>query len=232
MAVARGLGKMHTESMRQLRSMVYLPLISLSLGASLAGCDTDPAKDKTKATVGEAVPAATPASPSAASAKYTFSQASSKVEFVGAKVTNKHDGKFGAFNGSINLVDAKPEKSSVVAEIEMGSVSVDDDRLTGHLKTPDFFDVAQFPKARFSSTSITPQGVNTSKYQVTGNLELHGITKSISFPATIQVAGDAVDISAEFAINRKDFGIVYPGAPDDLIKDDVLLKLSLHATKS
>jgi polyisoprenoid-binding protein YceI len=218
--------------MRQLRSIVCQQVIFLSLGASLAGCDTDPAKDKTKATVSEAVLPATPAPPSAASAKYTFSQASSKVEFVGAKVTNKHDGKFGTFTGSINLVDAKPEKSSVVTEIEMDSVSVDDDRLTGHLKTPDFFNVAQFPKARFSSTSITPQGIGTSKYQVTGNLELHGITKSISFPATIQVTGDAVDIGAEFAINRKDFGIVYPGAPDDLIKDDVLLKLSLHATKS
>jgi polyisoprenoid-binding protein YceI len=217
--------------MRQLLSMVYPSVISLSLGVSLAGCDSDPAKGKTKAAVGEAVLAATPAPPSAASAKYTFSQASSKFEFVGAKVTNKHDGKFGTFNGTINLVDGKPEKSSVVTEVEMGSVSVDNDKLTGHLKTPDFFDVAQFPKARFSSTSITPQGVGTSKYQVTGNLELHGMTKSISFPATIQVVGEAVDIGAEFAINRKDFGIVYPGAPDDLIKDDVLLRLNLHATK-
>ena len=140
--------------MREQFSKLCLSLISVSLCVSLAACDNEPAKDKTKAAVGEAVLAATPAPPSAAAAKYTFSQAGSKLEFVGAKVTNKHDGKFGAFSGTINLVDAKPEKSSVVAEIEMGSVSVDDDRLTGHLKTADFFDVAQFPKARFSSTSI------------------------------------------------------------------------------
>jgi len=58
------------------------------------------------------------------------------------------------------------------------------------------------------------------------------VTKSISFPATIKVRGDTVDVDAEFAINRKDFGIVYPGMPDDLIRDDVLLKLQLRAKKS
>jgi len=67
---------------------------------------------------------------------------------------------------------------------------------------------------------------------VTGNLELHGVTKSITFPATITVQGDTVAVKAEFAINRKDFGIVYPGKPDDLIKDDVLLRLNISAKKS
>ena len=41
----------------------------------------------------------------------------------------------------------------------------------------------------------------------------------------------SVDADAEFAINRKDFGVVYPGMPDDLIKDDVLIKLKLHGIK-
>jgi polyisoprenoid-binding protein YceI len=66
---------------------------------------------------------------------------------------------------------------------------------------------------------------------VTGNLELHGVTKSITFPATIKMSADAVDVDAEFAINRKDFGIVYAGKPDDLIKDDVLIKLEIRAKK-
>jgi hypothetical protein len=49
---------------------------------------------------------------------------------------------------------------------------------------------------------------------------LHGIKKSISFPANIQVAADSVPISAEFAINRKDFWLTYPGKADDLIRDE------------
>jgi polyisoprenoid-binding protein YceI len=219
--------------MRQHLSSVSSLIFAVALVAAASSCDNDPAKDKVKAEVSQAVAPATPAPKAVGAAtKYAFSQANSKFEFVGAKVTNKHDGSFGSFSGAIHLVEGKPEKSSVVADIEMASVSVDDERLTGHLKTPDFFDVAKFPKARFTSTSITPQGVNGTTYQVTGNLELHGITKSISFPAAITVAGDAVDVNAEFAINRKDFGIVYPGAPDDLIKDDVLMRLKLHAPKA
>lgn len=46
---------------------------------------------------------------------------------------------------------------------------------------------------------------------MTGNLEFHGVTKSIRFPANISLAGDNVNVKSEFGINRKDFGIVYPG---------------------
>ena len=60
---------------------------------------------------------------------------------------------------------------------------------------------------------------------------MHGVTKSISFPATIGVTADAVTVDASFSINRKDFGINYAGASDDLIRDNVVLKLQVHATK-
>jgi polyisoprenoid-binding protein YceI len=209
--------------------------LTLLAALALTGCNNDPAQDKTKATVSEAVTAApTPAALTAASAKYTFSNASSKLEFVGAKVTKKHDGSFGTFTGTIDLVDGKPEKSSVTTEIDMASLTVDDPKLTGHLKTADFFDVEKFPKGRFTSTSITPASgaPGGATHTVTGNLELHGVSKSVSFPARIALSADAVEIDAEFAINRKDFGIVYPGMPDDLIKDDVLIKLDLHAGKA
>lgn len=198
------------------------------------GCNTDPAKDKTKATVAEAVTAAPSAPAPAAAAKYAFSATGSKVEFIGAKVTGKHDGAFGTFNGTIDVVDGKPEKSSVNAEIDTASVTTDAEKLTGHLKSPDFFDVAKFPKARFTSTSIAPLtgGPGGATHTVTGNLELHGVTKSISFPAKIQLGADTVDVDAEFALNRKDFGIQYPGAPDDLVKDNVLIKLTLRAGKA
>jgi polyisoprenoid-binding protein YceI len=60
---------------------------------------------------------------------------------------------------------------------------------------------------------------------------LHGVKKTISFLATITVGADAVSGTAEFVINRKDFGIVYPGHTDDLIRDEVVLKLSLKAPR-
>jgi polyisoprenoid-binding protein YceI len=62
-------------------------------------------------------------------------------------------------------------------------------------------------------------------------MTLHGVTKRIGFPADITLTDAGADVTAEFALNRKDFGIVYPGKPDDLIADNVLLKLSVHAKK-
>jgi polyisoprenoid-binding protein YceI len=200
------------------------------LAASLIACDNDPAKGKPTAEV--AAPVATQsAAPAGASATYVFSNQNSELNFVGAKVTKKHDGKFGTFSGTVTLVDSDPTKSSVKVDVDTATISADDDKLTGHLKSPDFFDVAKFPKATFTSTSIKAGGANGATHTVTGNLEMHGVTKSITFPATIRVAPSGVEADAEFAINRKDFGIVYPGMPDDLIKDEVLIKLKLRAVK-
>ena len=64
---------------------------------------------------------------------------------------------------------------------------------------------------------------------VTGNLDLHGVTKQISFPAAIEIDADEIRASSEFAIKRFDFDIVYPGKAEDLIRDDVLVKLNLVA---
>ena len=90
-------------------------------------------------------------------------------------------------------------------------------------------DVAKFPKASFASTSIKAGGEKGASHTVTGNLTLHGVTKSITFPATIKTTGTGIDADAEFAINRKDFGLVYAGKPDDLIRDDVVIKLTIRS---
>jgi polyisoprenoid-binding protein YceI len=202
------------------------------LGAVLltAACNTDPAKGKAQATVTAA--SAAPLAAPAGATSYSFSNVGSELKFVGAKITAKHEGAFNVFKGTIQVADNDPTKSSVKADIDMASLSVDPEKLAGHLKTSDFFDVAQFPKATFESTAIKAGGENGATHTVSGNLTLHGVTKSITFPATIHLQGDGVDIDAEFAINRKDFNIVYPGKPDDLIKDDVLIKLKLRAKKA
>lgn len=208
--------------------MVRFGIVIVALAS--AACDNNPSKGKAQAAATEAV-AVTPAG-TAAGVRYGFSNADSKVDFVGAKVTRKHDGSFKTFSGTVHLVDNDPTKSSVSVTIDVASIQSDEQKLTGHLKSPDLLDVAKFPQATFSSTAIKPGGEKGATHTVTGNLQLHGVTKSISFPATIKPSPNEVDIDAEFAINRKDFGIVYPGMPDDLIKDDVLIKLQIHAKRS
>jgi len=198
------------------------------------GCDNDPTTGATQAEVHEPPQAteATPTPPSANSVTYAFSNTDSKVEFTGAKVSGKNEGGFGSFTGTVQVVDNAIEHSSITVEIDAASLAVDQEKLTAHLKSPDFFDVARFPKVRFTSTDIAAGGANGASHTVTGNLELHGITKTITFPATLHLSAAGAEGDASFGINRKDWNIVYPGMPDDLIKDEVLIKLTIRAHRS
>lgn len=202
----------------------------LALALASVACNNNPTAGKTQAKTSEAVTPAPAAAPSENTQTIPLTKASGKVGFVGAKVTDKHEGSFADYSGSITLVDGAVEKSSVKVTIDIKSLEIEPDKLKGHLLSPDLFDSEKFPTSEFASTKIAP--ADGGKYEVTGNLTLHGVTKSISFPAEIAVSPSAVTVKAEFGINRKDFGIVYPGMPDDLIKDDVLIQLDLKADRS
>lgn len=161
-----------------------------------------------------------------------ISAENSKVEFTGSKVTGKHDGGFKAFTGTIDLVNAKAEDSRVSVDIDMNSLYSDNESLTGHLKSADFFEVEKYPKATFVSTKIAPDAAKgAGNYTVTGDFNLRGTTKAITFPAKITVTDAQVAVNSEFSINRKDFGIVYAGKTDDLIRDDVVIRLDLKSAR-
>jgi len=231
------------------RSLLVLALAAIPV----LGCE-NPADNKPVATVGSAKPtpsatATATATAAAATATATASaapapsvasipakgasavdlDASSKVAFVGSKVTGKHEGSFEKLTGWVELAGGKVEGGKVAVEIDMNAVKSDDERLTGHLKAPDFFDVAKYPKATFESTEIKKGGDKGATHTITGNLDFHGVKKSITFPATVKESATEVSAEAEFVINRKDFNVTYAGKADDLIRDEVVLKLSLKA---
>src|ERR1700730_7127346 len=205
--------------------------VSLIAFAALTFACADPAANKQKASVTNAARESSTTKPAEAET-LAIAPENSKVEFVAAKVTRSHNGSFKKFSGTIDLVANHLENSRVTIDIDSSSVVTDEDQLTAHLQTPDFLDVAKFPKATFVSTKIEPGTTPGATHLVTGNFELHGIKKSISFPATIQVAPDSVSVNAEFSINRKDFGLLYPGKADDLIRDGVVIKLSVKAPRA
>ena len=215
---------------RQNFALPFLGVASIVL--SLQGCKSQ-LDGKQQAEVHEAAPkpaqepAAEPAQGGDAASVRELAIATDKSEvgFVGAKVTADHPGSFSKFSGTCKLDGDKPVGLSV--EIDTDSLTADSDRLTGHLKSPDFFDVANFPKASFVATGFETVAGQAEHYKVTGDLDLHGVKKSVSFDATITQQETAFVGAAEFKINRKDFQIVYAGKPDDLIKDEVLLKLKL-----
>jgi polyisoprenoid-binding protein YceI len=195
---------------------VFAIVIALS-GCKNPGADVAPAK--VEATP-EAEAKAAPATPIGS---LSIDPSNTKIEFVGAKVTRSHDGGFTDFSGKLDLAEPV-EQSQIEITIQTESLYADEEKLTKHLKSPDFFDVEKLPTATFKSTAIEKTG---DGHTITGDLTLHGVTKRVSFPAMVTVTDGQVTANSEFSINRKDFGITYPGMPDDLIRDLVVIKLSL-----
>ena len=203
--------------------------VLLSLGLlALVGCK-NPADSAPKADVKEAAAPKQAEAPKAGHEALPISPEKSKVDFIGAKVTGKHDGGFKPFSGTMHFDPENIEASRIEVDIDMTSLWSDNDKLTEHLKSGDFFLVSEHPKARFVSTSIKEGGEGDATHTVTGNLTLRGVTKEIAFPAKIEVGADALRAQSEFSLPRKQFGVAFEGKPDDLIRDDVLVRLDVLA---
>ena len=183
-----------------------------------AGC-ANPADKTEDAKVTEAVDAVK----TVADAKTYAISGDSTISFIGSKVTGSHDGGFKDFSGTIAVANGMIAPSSQI-KIQMDSLWSDSNRLTAHLKNSDFFDVPNFPTAEFVVTSLSENG------ELTGNLTMRGVTKSITFPAEIDVSDSSVSLKAEFDIKRFDWGIAYKGKANDLIRDEVVIKLDVTAS--
>ncbi len=202
---------------------LYLLFALLALAA--AGC-ADPAADAPDAVVEEPAAAPAPAAEEPVAADVYGLSEDSTIGFVGSKVTGSHEGGFKSFTGTVSVAGGMAEGSSVEVTIDATSLWADNDKLAGHLKSADFFDVEAHPTASFNSTGIA---AGEGGYTLTGNLDLHGVTKQISFPASIEISDAGFSAKAEFSINRMDFGIAYAGKADDLIREEVLIKLDLRS---
>lgn len=192
------------------------------LAASSLGCSTDLRDGRAEAVL---IPDASAAEPAAGDV-LTVDASKSKVHALGAKITGTHDVFFPSFAGELKLDGGTPTGLSVT--VNMGGLKSDHEQLTGHLQSPDFFDVASFPTASFASTSVAAGSDQAgATHTVTGDLTIHGVTKRVAFPASFEIEGGAMKARAEFVIDRQDFGVAYPGMPDDLIKDEVALTIEL-----
>ena len=177
----------------------------------------------------------------AATAK-NFNITDGTVYWTATKVGGQHSGTINASGGTIAVSGDNISSGNV--NLDMGSIKVTDAtpddmkaKLTGHLSSPDFFDVASHPKGSFELVSVVPtsSGGEGITHKVTGNLTLKGITKSISLPASVIIAGDKLTaVSPKFTINRLAWDIKYNAgilgtAADKIIHDDISLNLELNA---
>lgn len=150
----------------------------------------------------------------------------SMITFQGSKVTGTHSGGFVDFTGSIVMADGTFDTAKIVIEIDMTSLFSDNKVLTETLKGHRFFEIEKYPAASFVSTGIEK---TADGYTITGNFEMHGITKSISFPATVSTKDGVLTSLSEFSIDRFQWEIKDEGMQDDLIRKEVVIRFDIEA---
>jgi len=173
---------------------------------------------------------------SAQTTTWASDPAHSEVDFSirHMSVSNVH-GRIGNVAATIVLNDADITKSTVTATIDVNTIDTGVAQRDTHLKSEAFFDVAKFPIANFTSTSVVKNG---GKLTVTGNLTLHGVTK----PVVLDVEGPGTPVpgmmdhklhsgfTANTTVNRTAFGIG-PNFPAAMVGDDVKLTIELEIVK-
>lgn len=145
------------------------------------------------------------------------------------------NGALTAGNFEINLTSLTTDTASVT---EAGKKSTD---LDAHLKSPDFFDVAKYPKAKFVITKVAPYDSLQQKSLlpgatnlISGNLTLKDSTLNITFPAQVAINGNELTATAKFTIDRSAWGISYKteGSPENwMISKDVEVGFNVKAIK-
>jgi polyisoprenoid-binding protein YceI len=158
----------------------------------------------------------------ASGADFTLDGKNTTITFVGSKPEGKHDGGFKSFTGTASVPGNDLTKLKITLDIDMNSLWADNPKLTGHLKSPDFFGVNSNPKSKFVTTKVEKAG---GDYNITGDLTMIGQTKSITFPAKIALTGDGLALSSTFSIDRTQWGMKYGrGKIDDMVKLTVSVK--------
>jgi len=152
-------------------------------------------------------------------------------------ISNVH-GRFGNINGSLVLDDKDITKSSIKATIDVSTLDSGVAQRDGHLKSPDFLDVAKYPQMTFVSKSLSS---NNGQLQLNGDLTMHGVTKNVTLaldgPSKELVDSDGKTrraFSATTRIHRQDFGLVWSGnlkSGEAVVADDVNIELDIELVK-
>jgi len=167
---------------------------------------------------------------------YTVDAAKSNITWLGKKVTGSHNGTISLKSGSLNVNGKNVTGGTFV--IDMTSIKDADgsEKLEGHLKADDFFGSAKFPTSTFVITKVTGSGANVN---VSGNLTIKGITKPLSFPATVTLNedGTASALAGKITVDRTKYDIRYGSKSffdsigDKAIDDNFEIGVKLTAKK-
>jgi polyisoprenoid-binding protein YceI len=164
----------------------------------------------------------------------------SEIVWVGKKVTGEHSGNIELKSGGFEFSNGVLSGGNFV--MDMHSITNSDledegmnSKLVGHLKSDDFFGVEKYPEAKLEIQNVEKHA--NDQYHLTGEITIKGITKSITFPASVNDYGDSYSASADVVIDRSEFNVRYGSGSffdnlgDKMIYDDFELKITLVANK-
>jgi len=201
-------------------------LLAVSLLLSLGACTS-------QATTPTPVASAEPDKPSVSIpvpavpqvSKWELDPENSSAEFVCKHVFSKVRGMFAQPSGTVVLDEATPANSKIDATIDVNLITTGVEERDTHLKSPDFFNVAEYPTITFVSTGVSRS--SATSYSVTGNLTMHGVTKPVTLAVTASLpfphaGGIRRGIEATTSVNRKDFGLrwEFPGEGAGVVVGD------------
>lgn len=158
--------------------------------------------------------------------KVELNPSNTHIGWVGTHTGDDPKPRVGSFEEFAGVAEIDPDAKtlkSISVEIETASLKSPIDNLTAHLNSPDFFDTREYPKASFKSTKIGDDGT------ITGDLTLHGVTKEITFPATVTVNEAGLSMKADFTIDRTDFKL---GEGQDRVEKEVQINVTVGDVSS
>jgi polyisoprenoid-binding protein YceI len=166
---------------------------------------------------------------------WTFDLAHSRVGFsVRHMMFAKVHGRFNAWSGAATAPDAGLDGAQVTAELDVASIDTGHEQRDGHLKSPDFFDVARFPKITFRSTRVEPHALH-------GDLTIRGVTRPVTLE--LEDGGTGKDpwgntrrgFSAKGKLDRAAFGLTWNQAIEAggvLVGNDVTVELDVQLVRA
>lgn len=178
------------------------------------------------------------ATPLLAAETFKVDKVHSAVDFRIRHMMSTVTGRFTDFDATVAIDRKNPGASSVEFSIAAASIDTNEVKRDTHLRSPDFFEVEKYPRITFKSTKVTPAAKD--RFNVTGNLTMHGVTREITLPVTFLGFGkdpwgnERAGFEIETTLNRKDYGINWNRALDQggfLLADEVRILIALEAVK-
>ena len=190
---------------------------------------------RTRFVVGLILPVAL-SSAALANETYKFDLSGSTIGFSVHQFLGTTHGKFTKFDGKIDIDREHPEKSSVVAKIDVASINTGIVKRDNHLRSPEFFNVTKFPEITFKSRNVKQTGQQSG--DIAGDLTMHGVTKPITLhvkllsPISNDMKQTRWAVTTE-PLKRRDFNLIFGQSTEAIsgISQTVVINIEIEASR-